>query len=235
MTKICILGNSHVASLKQGWDQIGEHWPSINVQFFAQPGNDGLKTVRLDGHFLTSDHENAKKAFMTTHGAERLDLRSFDLFLIYGSQSQCLMLGDGFYSKQCIDATIDDLTRGTPAQHVLECLRQVTDAPIFVGHTPLRAARTVRDRSVSPAYRAGLGILNERHYAKHGAEMIGQPDETIVNGRSTAPKFSWGVPKLSGVLTQGGERSAASDNTHMDGAFGQLWLEAFLPKLRSAV
>lgn len=70
-----------------------------------------------------------------------------------------------------------------------------------------------------------------QHYSKFDAKMVGQPLSTIVNGGSTAPQYSWGAPRLSAVIGIDDARSNATDNTHMDAAFGALWLEAFLEEL----
>ncbi len=227
MHKICILGNSHVACLKHGWTKIAENHPDFQISFFAEAGNDGLGTVCLDGRQLTAKSDHARNAFTVTHGKDRLDIDEYDGFLIFGARAQTFWPTDTFYSTACLDAAFDDLTTGTPANRVLTCLAEVTDAPIYVGHSPLLAAREIRDRTVSDAYLAGLELLNDRYYSKHGARMLGQPLSTIVNGSSTAPELSWGVPKLSAVNGVDDARQAATDNSHMDAVFGALWLEAF--------
>lgn len=126
---------------------------------------------------------------------------------------------------------VDDLTCGIPAAHVLNCLREVTKVPVYIGHTPLAAARVTRENKASDLYLSGINTLNEKHYHKFGAEMIGQPLSTIVNGRNTAPEYSWGVPKLSAVNGLDNDTGSPEDNTHMDAAFGSLWLEDFFTKL----
>lgn len=231
MHKICILGNSHVACLKHGWTKIAERYPDFRVSFFAEAGNEGLGTVYLDGRQLTAKGDYARNAFAVTHGKDRLDIDDYDVFLIFGARAQTFWPTDVFYSAACLDAAFDDLTLGTPAKRVLTCLAEVTDAPIYVGHTPLLAAREIRDRTVSDAYLAGIELLNDRYYSKLGAKMLGQPLSTIVNGCNTAPEYSWGVPKLSAVNGVDNARQAATDNSHMDAAYGALWLEAFFDTL----
>jgi hypothetical protein len=143
MHKICILGNSHVASLKQGWEQIKGSWPRVEVSFFAQAGVEGLHSVFVDGYHLTSRKSNARESFVLTHGEERMDIWKYDSFLIYGAKSRNYWPGNTFYSMSCLKSVIEDLTCGTPAQHVLSCLREVSEAPIFIGHSPLRAAKII--------------------------------------------------------------------------------------------
>lgn len=143
MHKICILGNSHVASLKQGWEQIKGSWPRVEVSFFAQAGVEGLHSVFVDGYHLTSRKSNARESFVLTHGEERMDIWKYDSFLIYGAKSRNYWPGNTFYSMSCLKSVIEDLTCGTPAQHVLSCLREVSEAPVFIGHSPLRAAKII--------------------------------------------------------------------------------------------
>ena len=235
MHRICILGNSHVASVKQGWENIGEDWPGIDVSFFAQAGNQGLQSVCVDGHHLTSKQSKARNSFSLTHGKERMDIESYDSFLIYGARSRNYWPGNTFYSRSCVETVIDDLTCDTPAQHVLSCLRQVSEVPIFIGHSPLLAAKKIRDRNVSEEYLDGIQTLNRLHYSKYSAEMVAQPLTTIVNGRNTAPEYSGGVAKLSSVLGGSDENSNSTDNTHMDGAFGEAWLTHFFTTRLSAL
>lgn len=227
MLKLCILGNSHIASLKLGWEEIKLGQPEIQADFFAQAGNDGLATVVVKGGKLTSENKDVRKAFVRTYGKEYLRIANYDSFLIYGARSRTYWPSGGFFSSACLDAAISDLTRETPAQLVLNALRQETDAPIYVGHTPLLAARTVRDRTASDSYQEGIDILNHRHYINFGAEFVGQPTETMVNGRATAPEYSWGVKKLSAAVGIDDAVSDLNDNTHMNATFGALWLQKF--------
>jgi len=39
---ICVISNSHAASLKNGWETIGERFPNIDITFFAAP-NEGIQ------------------------------------------------------------------------------------------------------------------------------------------------------------------------------------------------
>jgi hypothetical protein len=206
---------------------MAESNPQISINFFAQAGNEGLGTVYVDGQHLTADSDHTRKALIATYGKYRLDILDYDSFVIFGAKSRTFWPSDTFYSSACLDAAIEDLTIHTPAHHVLSCLREVTDAPICIGHTPLVAARNIRERAVSETYLAGIKILNNRIFNKLDAKMIGQPLSTIVNGFNTAPEYSWGVPKLSAVNSIDHAQGESTDNTHMDAAFGKLWLEEF--------
>lgn len=210
-----------------GWNMISERWPEIEVSFFGQAGNEGLATVFVSEGQLTSSSDHARKAFVMTHGRDYLEIGNYDSFLIYGARSRNFWPGNNFYSSACLNAALDDLTRDTPAQHVLSCLRGASKAPIFVGHTPLVAARMVRDHTVLDEYCKGIEVLNQRHYRKFASELVGQPLATIVNGRNTAPEYSWGVTRLSSVFGADDTPARSSDNSHMDGVFGALWLEQF--------
>jgi hypothetical protein len=234
MHKICILGNSHVASLKQGWKNTMGDWPGIEVSFFAQAGNEGLKSVFADGQHLTSNNSKARDSFVLTHGEGHMDIDKYDSFLIYGAGSVNYWPGNIFYSTNCVKSVVDDLTCNTPAQHVLSCLRKVSKAPIFIGHTPLHAAKKIRDRNVSDEYLDGIETLNRLHYGQYNAEMVSQPLKTIVNSRNTAPEYSWGVQTLASVIGGRDEKSGSTDNTHMDGTFGEIWLNEFFSKRLSS-
>jgi hypothetical protein len=227
MHKICILGNSHVGSLKAAWEKMRSNWPDIDVAFFAQAGVRGLDSVILDGGRLGSDSEHVRTHFVATHGKEWLEIGEYDGFLIYGAGCRTYWPQDAFYSAACVDAAFGDLTEGTPAQHVLALLRAATEVPIYLGHNPLLAARETRSREVSESYLAGIELLNRGHYDKFKARLVGQPLDTIVNGNSTDPVYSWGTPRYLSVNKISHDMTPDTDNTHMNAAFGALWLESF--------
>ena len=59
MMKICVLGNSHIASLKNGWDRVGQKYPDIELVFFGARGA-GLDGLELDGKALVAANDDLR-------------------------------------------------------------------------------------------------------------------------------------------------------------------------------
>jgi len=83
---ICVISNSHAASLKNGWETIGERFPNIDITFFAAP-NRGMSGVKFDVEsraYKTRNHSVRKVLAMTSGGYGRIDIDSYNAFLVYG-------------------------------------------------------------------------------------------------------------------------------------------------------
>lgn len=77
-------------------------------------------------------------------------------------------------------------------------------------------------------YISGISLLNAERYLSFDAELIAQPVETIVDGCRTEPQFSVGSRRLSVGSFIDDELHPDSDKSHMNEAFGELWLRQLL-------
>ena len=57
--KICILGNSHSAAIKYGWDKFGKKKLECNVTFFASDGRTLQKGLKINRDLLITDGRNS--------------------------------------------------------------------------------------------------------------------------------------------------------------------------------
>ncbi|MFT4075126.1 MAG: hypothetical protein QM647_06300 [Asticcacaulis sp.] len=98
----------------------------------------------------------------------------------------------------------------------------------------IRAKTPGGNRRALSEYISGLELLNAERYLPMGAAVIPQPHETIVDGCKTEARFSVGSRRLSVGSFIDDELHPESDLSHMNEAFGELWLRQFLTQLAMA-
>lgn len=81
--RLCVLGNSHVAALKDGWAAHPGRWPGIAADFVGAHRDLLLRTDIRDGHLVPATDE-ARDAFAKLAGIESVDLAAYDGFVIAG-------------------------------------------------------------------------------------------------------------------------------------------------------
>jgi hypothetical protein len=232
--KICIIGNSHVGALKRAWDTISPAYPGLEMVFFAHRGN-GMAALKRQGKQLvpTSDALAAAIKF-TSGGLDRIVPNDYDAFLIYGLRaSPNFGDNDRFFSRQVRQQAVEDLTGNTLSLRILKMVRQLTDTRIYLGHDPLNSASADRPDASNAPYESGIAILNDCVYGPLGAEMLMQPLSTVVNGRNTDASFSQNSQRLAISTANREEKHSEGEDKHMNEAFGEIWLTAFIARLNS--
>lgn len=226
---ICVLGDSHCAALKRGWEEIHSQFPDCHLTFFASRGIT-LSNLKVADGKLWADKPMLQKAIsLSSGGKTTIDIAEYDIFLIYGLQTSANFFDKNMYlSKQLKDEWLKGLIQGTAAYKVFNNLRRNTKKFIFVGHAPLLAADIVKSRELPKKYLAGIEILNHHHYLSNNASLVAQPTATIVNGWQTDPIFSIGSKRLNVGVKGEDESHPAEDKEHMNDNYGKLWMHNFL-------
>lgn len=229
MTRIAILGNSHVASLSYAWSSIAPHYPSVELTFFAARGLI-LDRLRTQSYCLEPSDSVLRESIKFTSGGEvSIDPQKYDLFIIYGAGAQANFRDEShFYTTKAIEAANRDLVDGTVAFCTLRKLRHITSKPVYIGHAPLPAAPKNVDRSgTCDAYFNGIAELNRTVYELHSAYLVAQPASTIVGGCYTDRKYTVGSRGLSVGAENDGRAHKENDEKHMNDKFGDKWLSGF--------
>ncbi|MEL7000180.1 MAG: hypothetical protein AAFP68_18135 [Pseudomonadota bacterium] len=85
-TRVCVLGNSHLASMKSGWDQVSDHVDGYELTFFGAP-KAMMDDLVLEGRFLVPQTDKLKaKLRIFSEGSDKVDLKRFDAFIVVGLQ-----------------------------------------------------------------------------------------------------------------------------------------------------
>lgn len=226
--KICVLGNSHVGSLKRGWDEIKGDYPEHEITFFAQR-SDGLEDLVACGGKLIANTEKLAKALeFTSGGKKEIDPSQYDIFLIYGAGVNINFVADNrFYSTAVIASSLNDLVTNTLSFSLLKRLRALTDKSVFIGHLPLAPAIELLSDAMPSDYVARVKLINAITYHPLNAELVRQPSSTMINGKNTHPDFSKGSKALAVGDSGDNVFHPESDSDHMNDKFGEIWLREF--------
>jgi hypothetical protein len=86
--RLCVIGNSHVAALKLGWDRLIAEgipgWDDVTPVFFGAP-SDGMRHVALQDGALVPTRQKITGHFRQLSGGyDRIDLQAFDAFVLVG-------------------------------------------------------------------------------------------------------------------------------------------------------
>ncbi|MDI4661944.1 MULTISPECIES: hypothetical protein [Cobetia] len=229
MINVCVLGNSHVASLYQAWTNIiHERYSDVNFDFYAERGTK-LYGLFYDNGVITTNDEVLENALnFTSNNKMPIDISFYDVFIIYGSGIKPYFASNGFYSEAVLNQSIKDNTNNVLGIYLLNMLREATNKKIYFGHNPLVSRGISESKKNNEDYRKGISFINKRYYNNKNSMLISQPDITIVNGRNTKPIYTSGSRKLSIGKKTDEELHPELDNVHMNSDFGVLWLEETL-------
>lgn len=225
--KICVIGNSHVASIKKALQGFKDS--SLEVDFFADRGV-RLRKLEVDGGVLRTRDEDVRRVLeYTSGGKSEICVDEYDIFILYGLYAKGLFIKqESFFSEEVIKQTVKDHVALTASFDILLKLRRITDKKIFIGHDPFPAAEEVVDKAISRDYIYGMEKLNLFLYNSLNCEAISQPSETIVNKSYTNPIYSRKSSRLTVDEDMEGKLHPESEKKHMNNEFGKLWLEKFL-------
>jgi len=232
--KLCILGNSHIASLKAAWDNgLSAAHPNTEITFFGARRHLMLKLVEENGRLVAREDLVAQSLATTSGGATSIDPSVYDSLLVYGlsrnTNLQVGVLADG-YSRAVREQAITDYWDDANLLRLLKKLRRLTDTKIYAGHSPLEAATSDPTRPKG-RYADYVALSNDLVFRDLNAELIAQPEATVVNGMGTDAGFSAGSTRLAVGKVNDDFEHREEENRHMNAEFGGIWLQAFLARL----
>ena len=234
MIRLCILGNSHTASLKLAWDIIADQHPDIDIVFFANRGTT-MEALQVEGNMLVPDNEALKTAIAyTSGGLTSIDIQQFDVCLLYGLDLKPYFSPKSFFSESLLKEAMLSHVSSSISWELLQKIRMISDCTVFLGHTPLNAAAsTTNERGDISTYQMGIKLLNQSVFKKYNASVIEQPLDTIVNSSKTMLKYSIGSTRLDIGDEMSNELHPTNDSMHMNAQFGILYLNDFFKTIRS--
>ena len=232
--KVCIIGSSHTASLKLGWDLVKDEFPNLELVFFASLGGTMRSLRAVNGKLVAVDPRVADRMSFTSGGHKSIDPQDYDAFLIYGLKLFVPRLERGIslaVMKEVIRNTVEQgLTEKTVGR-----LRKVTDKTIWIGACPLETtldgAQEGREmhsyQAMIEEMAAALGVP--------GTRMLGQPAETLCPDLRTVQALgNYASRRKTEEQSPADGEVAAVKNLqgelkHMNSDFGALWLRENLP------
>lgn len=254
-TRGCVIGNSHVAALKLGWQAVKADYPEIELDFFAGPRQRLGKTFVRKGVLTTKD-EIVAENLRLTGGSDKIDLRSYDFFCVSGggASSRILLLmqanhmpyggansGEMYISEAYLRACYEARLRSSAAKHLVDLLTAASTAPVFYVPDPhLSNERDVLARSLDAVLKVearngfdlSRAIFTEtvESVFSNATEILFQLPETLDGPLLTKVEFARG-PGLSQATDQADEEPEESefgDIFHLNSQYGALfWAEFF--------
>ncbi|HWA89681.1 MAG TPA: hypothetical protein VG889_06565 [Rhizomicrobium sp.] len=244
--RICIIGDSHAAALKAGWDAIRESEPGRALTFFAA-GLPLLAFLEVRDGALVAANERLRYYFQNIAGSDVIDPEDHDAYIVcgqglglYGVQyvyNRCRMAGQAprehtvELSREEYEAAVDAHLATSRAILTLEKLRAVTQAPTLLVAMPI-PVRETKPELWEMLERNGdketmLAIFRgscARLAARHGARFLPQPAETLLGDGTTRPELSRAAARL---------HIAKDDLYHMNGDYGAMVLKAAFAALQT--
>ena len=232
MIRLCILGNSHAASLKLGWDMIAAQYPNVEITFFANRQR-SMDAFQVENSCLVPDNDALKSAIVhTSGGLTSIDMRYFDISLLYGLDLKPYFAPSAFFSKAFLEEVMLHHVSVSVSWGLLQKIRVISNNVVFFGHTPLNAATNNSSlQGDSSTYQKSIKLLNQYVFNDYNASIIEQPLDTIVNSSQTMSKYSTGSRRLDIGDEISNELHVDQDIMHMNGDFGAHYLDLFLKKL----
>jgi hypothetical protein len=227
-SRICILGNSHAACLKLAWDHLTTAYPNFELVFFAARGLD-LRFLRVSGNALVAKKRRVTESIsFTSGGAGKVKVDRFDAFLTYALALRVPDL-DSRLSSAVKTQTCEDALSRSLNLRICRMIRQVSDAPIYIGHNPQPASG---DELPSEQMKyAEVFDLLAKELDIAGTNLVAQPPETLVNGWNTRPELAKGSTRLDIGDNRSNEPHPESDVTHLNIDFGRVYLEHLFHKV----
>jgi len=230
--RVAILGDSHVACLKQALDQTPDALNGAQATFFAAPRTLMRKLSVANGALLPASPGLEARLRHTSGGLGTIDTAAYDAFVLVGLQFKLKPL-DGALSRAVCTAAMRARCANTLMRRTVERLRTTTNAPIVIGHTPLRATPTRRGSAVRPddlppfpphSYEETLHFAAAA-FADLDATLLAQPDATRVEDWHTAAQFAVRSVGLSGVSHD------STETGHMNAGYGAIYLASVAQRL----
>lgn len=230
--RICVLGSSHTASLKLGWDIVKDQFPAVDLVFFGSPGGT-WRHLRVQNGTLVSTHDKLTKSIrFTSGGLHRIDPGDYDAFLLFGLVLRLPRLRQGV-SQAVLQETMKDVAQKGLTVRMATRLRSVTGKKIWIAANPMTLAV---GGDVEPgSYHAQGGLIAEMQssFAVPDASFLPQPAETMGPDMRTLGHFGQGARRLRPVRGGTDDTEFRSydedDQKHTNGDYGRLWLLNNLP------
>lgn len=232
--RIFVIGNSHAASLKSGWDSIKDEYPHSELVFFAHRGLSMKRmTARKGG--LYPETEDLKKAICHTSGGEdHIAVEKYSAGLLYGMDLHALPPEKNvFYSETVLAKSVEGSIAPTVLWSLVNKVRSLSELPIYLGHVPQMAslkANPVEDTDLS-TYQSVIERMGRFIQKQSKVFLIPQPTKTFLNARETRHEFATGSTRLDIGDAKSNEKHHIHDRVHMNGEYGALFLKDFLQAL----
>lgn len=233
MTRICVIGNSHVGAIKAAWDEIQSDYPETSLTFFAGRSSSTEGLIPKDGILVPKTKALADQMAFTSGGRSQIDPAQYDIFLIYGM----LKFPKNPESYKTISQAflwefIKDTAQSSLLVSQARKIREITAKKIFAAPPPVPAHKNDTPPQKMPSHADVVAFMQVESFDDFNCIVVPQPKETLADARSTLRLYSAGSSRLGMAVKTAEEKHPDQDNIHMNTAYGKLWLGNFLRNLQ---
>lgn len=249
MTRIALLGDSHLANWKRAWDSLGSEHAGVDLVFFASAGT-RLDCVQPRGDRLIFENEDVAQWIEVTSGGRReLVVADYDALCVVGLRFGVRAVTDLYarwradshhgqegrfhlISDACFQDAVCDRLNASLAMVLVRKLRSITDRPILLGAQPA-PSEVVLTLDKCPQGLLQATAANDvlalrtaydeacRRLATDNVIVLDQPSSTLAS-----PVLSYDEYRRDSETTP--------DWMHMNIAFGEIALRELLSHLQAS-
>lgn len=229
--KVAVLGNSHAAALKYGYDNFKERYLGVDIDFYAANHSELQRgEIKFDPDarcVFSSDESVSNKLARSSGGNSALKIDDYDVivYCALGLEFQYKLV-QNFYSNNFRDIICGSVLRATLATQIALDIRMVSDIPMYVLPCPLVSSDI--------HFAHGLGDLEknrqeydyfckyiDRFFSKHGVFFLPQVASTIKNCIFTKNEYEMYKDSTDRI-----------DHKHMNMEYGALMLSNVFSALK---
>lgn len=233
--KIAVVGNSHIAALKQALRIRAEPRTSMTFTFWGVPGK-YFQAIECTSEYLISErsdivHEVSDGAY------DQLRFKAFEVIWLYAGDLDLAEMMDAFtdsgqiisnYSSALIKCGINAYLEGLRIVQLAKQIRQYFSGAIFLSPKPLPAqSQDFDDKNwqldINQFERGIADYLNQSNVS-----LLPQPNKTRSSNRFTQSRFTIGSVRLPGDLKR---LHPKDDRAHMNIEYGNIMLAEFISRL----
>ncbi len=255
MKRICVIGDSHLASLKVAWvSGLAERYPSVNLTFFGAGGNGIGRVVAREGRLVTTEPHVIHSFTITSevdppevvlhhydaifvHGLFPMSLAILDLLRIEESSSRTRQ----HFSSALRNRVISHRLETGLAGHLIRQIRKVSQLPVYFSPHACFCETLLGmvSRHECDAFHRMMGPLELSVLDSIEAELVrtishnqgfylAQPRATLTEKCFTRAEYLNGAVRMTSGFS---EAQPDDDFTHMNPQYGSQLLEMLFSAL----
>ena len=259
MTKLCMIGNSHVAAMRNAWNTVAADYPGLDVDIFAQHAKHfanatltGKGALAVEGPRLWrfragSDDNRCSEINLANYDAVILVALAFganSVFRHYRKYHWYGMKGrrqQGLTRENFRKAAQSD-AEATAALHLAALIQPAANVPLFLVPAPLPSERGYDDEDMPGmiAWRAAaengdaealMAMYDEilAGIGQNGVVIVAQPEDSKANFRATLQRYADNAAR-----THNDGIRPENDYFHMNDEYGALIWRGLVQALRRA-
>ena len=197
--RVCLIGDSQLAAIRQGWSLIRDEFPGIAPTFFAGACSE-WPTLEVCGDCLAAGSDKLSEQFARSSRGARTIGSSFDFYIICGLELEIapllkLWLREEHSRPEVFRAAASRELRETLSAKTLAMVREITSSRIVLLPSPFQGEAFCRasprlDTETARGIAEIFGSECERLAGEFGATFLAQPAQTIAgNGVTTWMNF----------------------------------------------